>query len=231
MNRLQLPRLTGVVRTLLIVLFGAYVLELVLKWQGISLAPLLALQPGGFAIWQVATYPVVQGQSQPLWLLLGLLFLWWVLSPFEVSFGGRRTMQLCAACTLGGGLAVDLVGFVVPGMPILAGTYPLWFGAIVATTYLYRDRHMSLFGAISMTGQQLLLLLVGLSFLNLLYDGNLSQFVGVLGGMAGGVAFIRYMRRPRSRKRPPPKRKKRGDGFRVIKGGLSDDEEPPKWLN
>lgn len=230
MNQLRLPRLTGVVRQLLVVLFGAYVLELVLKWQGVNVAPWLALSPGGFEFWQVATYVFVQGMSQPLWLLLGLLFLWWVLSPFEVAFGGRRTLQLCAACTLGGGIAADLLGFFIRGLPPLAGSHPLWFGAMVATTYLYRDRQMSLFGAISMTGQQLLMLLVGLSALNLLYDGNLTQFVAVLGAMAGGIAFIRYMRRPRPRKRPA-KKTKRGSSFRVIKGGLTDDDEPPKWLN
>lgn len=140
-------------------------------------------------------------------------------------------MQLCAACTLGGGVAVELAGFVIPTMPVLSGTYPLWFGAMVATTYMYRDRQMSLFGAVSMTGQQLLMLLVGLSFLNLLFDGNLSHFIGVMGAMGGGIAFIRYMRRPRSSKRPRDNGKKRSSSFRVIKGGASEDDERPKWLN
>ncbi|MDD9946906.1 MAG: hypothetical protein OXU20_38020 [Myxococcales bacterium] len=230
-GQLRLPRLTGFVRKLIITLFAAYVIELILRLQGVDLAPWLALQPGGPGVWQVATYVIVQGHSPPLWFLFGLLILWWVVSPFEVGFGARRTAQLCGVCTLGAGAVAYLAGFVIQPLPAYAGSGSLWLGAIMATTYLRRDQELSLFGAFSLTGRQLMFGLIALVVLNFLFDRNLTHFLADAGAMAAGVGFIRWLRRPRSPARTPKRPRSKDRGLRVIKGGMSEDDEPPTWLN
>jgi len=230
-GQLRLPRLTGFVRKLIITLFVAYVAELILRFQGIDIAAFLALQPGGPGIWQVATYVIVQGHNPPLWFVFGLLILWWVVSPFELGFGAKRTAQLCATCTLGAGVVAYLAGFFIHGLPLLAGSGSLWLGAIMATTYLQRDRELSLFGAFSMTGRQFMFGLVALVVLNFLFDSNLTRFLADAGSMAAGIGFIRWLRRPRSPARKPPRPRSKDGGLRVIKGGMSKDDEPPTWLN
>jgi len=223
------PRMTSVVKTLLFALLGCYVLQLVLEgWLGIPVVGLLALTPGGIGLWQLLTYVLVD-VGHPMMFLLGLLFIWWALSPFELSFGRRATIQLCLVATLAGALPVYLLGFFLAGSPPLFGSSVLWFGGISAYSWSHRNSVMSLFGMATMTAKQFLLLMVGLSFLMFLASKNHSHFIASLGAMAGGIGYIRWMSRPRSgpriRKRAP-----RG-GFRVIDGGAGRDSERPKYLN
>ena len=95
-----LPRLTSFVKKLLIGLFAAYVGQLILVgWLDFNVVALLAMQPGSPMLWQLVTFVLVDG-GHPIMFLLGLLFLWWALAPFEASYGARRTMQLCLVSML-----------------------------------------------------------------------------------------------------------------------------------
>lgn len=229
---IALPRLTGVVKKLILGLIAAYVLQLVLvNWAGIPVVGLLALTPGGPGLWQLVTYVLVD-ISHPLMFLLGLLFMWWALSPIEMGFGPTRTLQLVGVSIVAGSVPAYLVGLMIPGSPPLFGSQTIWFGAIAAMTWVYRDREISLFGMMPMTAKQFLLMLVGLSFLMFLASKDHTQLIASLGAMAGGVAFIRWMRRPRT---PARVRRKPERSFRVIEGGgtggTGGDDERPKWLN
>ena len=225
----SLPRLTRFVKALLITLFSSYVMLLIAEgWQHIPLSSWLALTPGALAPWQLLTYVLVDG-GNPLFFLFGLFILWWVLAPFEIGFGAKRTAQLCATCVVGAAIPAWFIGQVVPGSPPLIGSGPLWMGGLAASVYLYKDQPMSLFGAVTMTAKQFLLLIVGLSLLMFLFSKNATQFVADLGGVASGIAYIRFLRRPRSPKKRPAQRSS-SKGFRVIEGGGGDDG-PGKWLN
>jgi hypothetical protein len=225
-----LPRLSSAVKKLIAGLFAAYVLQLILEnWLGIPVVSLLAMTPGSFALWQLATYVLVD-LSHPLMFLIGLVFIWWALSPFEIGYGPTRTLQLCAASLLAASVPAWLVGLALPGSPPLFGSHALWFGGIAAVTWLYRDRQISLFGQMSMTAKQFLLLLLGMSALMFLASKDHTRLIADLGAMAGGVGFVRWMKRPRSGKPArKPSSRARG-GFKVIRGG-ADDEDRPKWLN
>lgn len=228
------PPLTPFVKRLLIGLFAIYVALLIAdRWLGFALSPLLMMIPGAPAPWQLVTYVVVGG-GQPLMFLLGLVFLWWILSPFEIAMGPRRTMQLCLAVTLAGSVPAWLAGLMLPGAPPLFGTGPMWFGSMGATLWMYRGRQMSFFGLGTMTSQQFLALMLGLSALMFLSSKDYTHFIADLGALAGGIGFIRYLRRPPPRRgspRPRPKRSARGSGLRVVEGGRSDEGGRPKWLN
>lgn len=227
-----LPRLSSAVKQLLIGLTVAYVLQLILQgWLKIPVISLLAMTPGVFAPWTLLTYALVD-TSPPPFFLLGLLFLWWSLSPFEIGYGAKRTWQLCVVAALSASLPAFLFGYIVPGSPHLSGSYPLWFGGIAAVTWLYRDQQVSFFGLLTMTARQFLLLLLGVSFLMFLFSRDHTQLIADLGAIAGGIGFVRWMKRPRST-RPSRKPPARTRGFKVIRGGggTSEDDDRPKWLN
>lgn len=230
-TRFAFPRLGKVVRNLIAGLGAAYVAQLILgNWLDVPIVPLLALVPGAFAPWQLVTYVLVD-QSPPVWFLLGLLFLYWALTRFETDFGPKRTLQLCGVAMLSASVPVWLIGFVVPGSPLLSGSSPLWYGGMAATAWLYRDQPISLFGVYTMTARQLLYLLLGLAVLGFLFDKDHSRLVSTLGAIAGGLWFVRWLQRPRSRRpapsKPPPRKP---SGLRVIEGGQGGDDRP-KWLN
>jgi hypothetical protein len=225
-----LPRLSAIVKKLIIGLFSAYVLQLVLEnWLAVPVGDLLALTPAGPALWQLITYVLVD-RGNPMMFLIGLLFLWWALSPFEIGYGPKRTLQLCLASALSASVPAYLAGFALPGSPQLYGSSALWFGGIAATTWIYRDQQMSLFGLFTTTARQFLALMIGISVLMFLASKNHTQLVADLGAMGGGIAFVNWMKRPR---RPKPMRRPaaRPRGFKVIEGGGGGDDDRPKWLN
>ena len=226
--RMVFPPLLGVVKKLLVGLFVAYVLQLVIvNWVGVRIDALLALTPGGLGVWQLATYVLID-PGHPLMFLIGLVFIWWALSPIEAMFGARRTLQLCATVVIAASVPVWLVGFVIEASPPLAGSQPLWFGGVAATAWIARGRPMSLFGVLSMTAIQFLWLLVGVSVLMFLASKNHSYLLGDLGAIAGGIGFVRWLQRPKKKRAPRIKAAPRN--LHVIQGGGGEDERP-RWLN
>jgi membrane associated rhomboid family serine protease len=226
--RLQLPRLTQVVKKLIIGLVVCYVLELIgLNVLGIDVKGLLALNPAAPMPWQLLSYVLVDRPDAPLFFLLGLMFLWWALSPFEQGFGPLRTVQLCLVAALGAALPAILLAQLIPTAFPLLGSQPLWFGAIAASVELSRGRQVSLFGMGSMTSQQFLALVVGISVLMYLASLNHTQLAADLGAMGAGLGFVRWMRRPRTPRQKP--RPRGGPKLRVIEGEREDDK--PTWLN
>ncbi len=235
------PRLTPVVKKLLIGLFGFFVLELILtNWVGgVNVFGLLALDPahpGLATLWQLVTYVLVwpPGPGSVLNILIALLFTWWVLSPFEESFGGRRTMQLSAVAILSASLPALVAGFLFqrPG-EALYGCNAILIAAIVAFAYSLRGRgQLSLFGVLPMRPMVLIWVVVGFSVLMFLASMNLVSLVADLGAVGGGILFVKWMTRPRRPKRRAPRGRRGGhEPFSVISGGRKDDDERPRWLN
>lgn len=216
------------VKNLLIVLLVCYVTDLVLqRTVGFSLSNLLALSPGQPWVWQLVTYVFVDLNS-PIGFMVGLLFVWWALSPFEIAYGSTRTLQLCLATVLAASIPAWLFGFVMHS-PALFGSNVLVYAGLAAQTWPQRDQQTSFFGIISMTGRQFLWLLVGISVLMFLYYPDHTRLIADLSAIAGGIGFIRWIKRPRTPKvtrKPSPKPRT----FKVIQGGGSEDDRP-KWLN
>lgn len=235
----RLPRLTPLVKKLLIGLFAFFVLTVILeKWVGVPVVALLALNPvdlGLPTLWQPVTYVFVTPPEQVLSLLIGLLFLWWVLAPFEERYGSRRTVQLCLVAALFGSIPAIVFG---QAMPTHAGHLYGFNGIILAAiaAYAWSLRHIStplmVFGILPMRPVHLIVAVVGLSVLFFLINMNVTNLVADIGSVAGGILFVQWMTRPRGRKGPSPKKKgpRREIPFQVIQGGQSDDDRP-RWLN
>jgi hypothetical protein len=217
-----MPRITPTVKQILIALVAAFVIQVVLEnWLDVRVFGWLAMSPGELMPWQLLTYVLVD-RNNPILFLVGLLFIAWSLSTFELTFGRTRALQLCVIAGLSASVPAWMLGLVLTGAPPLYGANALWYGSIAAITWIDRHRPMSLFGVLPMTAQQFLLLLVGISVLMFLTTKNETAFVGDLGALVGGIAMANWLRRPRRPKKPPERKKARASGFKVIQGGQDD---------
>lgn len=230
----SVPPLTPVVRQLIITLFGAFVLELILEnFAGIHIISLLALDPvhlGPASILQLVSYVLVEDPRGIGSMLIGLFFMWLIMSPFESTFGKRHTLELALAGTLGASVSVVIAAFVWPITPyMLFGSYPIAYAGMAAMTQVMRGGRMLFFGVVPMTPRQLLWVLAGFSVLQYLASRDHLMLIGSLGAMGAGIGYVKYMARP-----PRSSKPKRTSSLRVLRGGgmgKPGDSDRPKWLN
>jgi hypothetical protein len=231
----SVPPLTPLVKKLLITLFSAFVLELLLEnFAGVHVMALLALDPvrlGPLSLLQLVSYVLVEDPRSVMSMLIGLFFMWVILSPFESAFGPRHALQLALAGTLGASLSVVLTSFVAPISPYLMfGSYPIAYAGMAAMAQVIRGGRMMVFGVIPMTSQQFLMVLASFSVLQYLATKDHLMLVGSLGAMLAGSGYVKIMARPR---RPTPPKRPGAGRFRVLRGGAggNGDGDRPKWLN
>lgn len=233
------PPLTPFVKKLVITLLAAFVIELLLQnFANVNVIGLLGLDPvqlGPLTPVQLVSYVLIEDPRHVMSMLIGLLFMWLILSPFEATFGARHAAELALAGTLGGSLSVVLVAFVVP-IPgyLFLGSHTIAYAGMAAMAQVMRGGRMMFFGVLPMTSKQLLIVLIALSLLEFLASKDHLRLAGSLGAMAAGLGYVRYMARPR---RPKPKARASAPRFRVLRGGggdsgrTSDPGDHPKWLN
>jgi hypothetical protein len=231
------PPITPVVKKLMIGLLAAYVLELVLQnWVGIPVYSLLALSPAPPSIellWQPVTYVLVWEPRAVLGFLIALVFLWFIMAPFESRFGSRRTLQLGGVTLLAASIPATVAGLAFPQGAALSGFGPVLIGTIAAVAWSMRGQgQLSLFGVIPMRPVHLIYLVLGVSVLIFLASGNVLELVADLGAVGGGMGFIEWLSKPpRSRRPKRPSTKRRKDApFSVIEGGGGGSDRP-RWLN
>src|SRR5687767_2548924 len=105
-----MPRITPTVKQILIALVAAFVIQVVLVFGW------LAMSPGELMPWQLLTYVLVD-RNNPIMFLIGLLFIAWALSTFELTFGRTRALQLCVIASLAASVPAWLLGLVLTGAP------------------------------------------------------------------------------------------------------------------
>ena len=221
-------------KKLLIALFGTWILQIILQnWAGVPMFELLALdtaQPGLQTLWQLGTHVFAfpTGPQAVFSMLIMLVFLWWMLAPFEQRFGAKRTMQLCVVAVLSSALMALVVGLFVPRPSALYGAQAMLLGSIAAFAWSYRGQgRMSFFGVIDMKPVHIIYLVLALSALMFITSGDAVALVADIGAIGGGMAFIEWLRKPPSRRRPRKRRRRKSD-FDVVRGGRTDE---PRWLN
>ncbi|HSN82455.1 MAG TPA: rhomboid family intramembrane serine protease [Polyangiales bacterium] len=230
----RFPPLTPLVKKLLVALFGTWIAQILLQnWGGVPIFDLLALDTrslGAHTLWQIATHVFAfpTGPQAVFSMLITLVFLWWMLAPFELRFGQRRTIQLCVATTLASAALALLIGLLVASPSRLYGAQAILLGSIAAFAWSYRGQgRMSFFGVIDMKPVHIIYLVLALSALMFITSGDSVALAADIGAIGGGMAFIEWLRRPPSRRRRRRPRKKKGS-FGVVRGGRADE---PRWLN
>lgn len=197
------PRVTPLVRSMLMVLFACFVVELVAQnWLHIAVFEALVLptaQLSAELAWRLWTYVLVlppQSQSVST-LLLDLLFLWLLVAPFEERFGAKRTLQLSVLATLGAGCAGLAAGLMSSRVEVLYGSQPVALAALSGFALSFRGQRLSVFGFGSFKPVHLVWFAVGYSTLIFLASRNLVLYASSLGAIGVGVAFARWITRPR----------------------------------
>jgi membrane associated rhomboid family serine protease len=225
--------LTPFVKKLLITLFGAWIAQIILQnWAGVRIFELLALNtatPGLHTLWQLGTHVLAfpTGPQAVFSMLISLVFLWWMLAPFEQRFGEKRTFQLCVAAALSSALLALVVGLLVPSPSPLYGAQALLLGSIAAFAWSYRGQgRMSFFGVIDMKPVHIIYLVLAFSVLIFMTSGDAVALAADIGAIGGGIGFIEWLRRPPRRRQA--RRRKKKSSFDVVQGGRSDG---PRWLN
>jgi membrane associated rhomboid family serine protease len=232
----RFPPLTPFVKKLLIAIFGAWIAQILLQnWMGVPIFEGLSLNTGQLGVhtlWQLGThvFAAPTGPQYVFSMLITLVFLWWMLAPFEQRFGQKRTIQLCVVAALSSATLAILVGLFLSTPQRLFGAQAILIGSIAAFAWSYRGQgRMSFFGVIDMKPVHIIYLVLALSALMFITSGDAVSFAADLGAIGGGMGFIEWLRRPPGkRRRRRRKRKKRKGSLDVIEGGRTDE---PRWLN
>lgn len=230
----RFPPLTPLVKKLLIALFGAWIVQILMQnWGGVPVFEILALNTGHLGIhtiWQLATHVFAfpTGPQAVFSMLLTLVFLWWMLAPFELRFGEKRTIQMCVVTALSSATLAIIVGLMAGNPSRLYGAQAILLGSIAAFAWSYRGQgRMSFFGVIDMKPIHIIYLVLAFSVLMFITSGDAVALAADIGAMGGGVAFIEWLRRPPTKRRRRKPRRKRGP-LDVVQGGRRSE---PRWLN
>lgn len=239
----RFPRLTPTVKKLLILLGAAFVTVTVL--QNVASLPafeLLALNPQLTAgvwinlLWQPLTYWLVHPPTPSglYGVAIDLLVLYFFLTPFEEAFGAKRTLQLTGVAIAAAALAAIVLALVLPPQMVIAGAAPIALAALGAFPVIAGNREILFMFVIPMRVWTVILLGLGFSALLALTARDPFIFATHASALGAGLGFAKWITRPRSPRRMPPKKKKprrAGPDLRVVRGGASDDDDRPRYLN
>ncbi len=237
----RLPPLTPFIRSLLIALMALFVAEAILEnFLDVPVFRLLALNPSVLSVqtaWQAFTHIlVVPAQPNSIFsLLLSMLFIWWIMAPFESRYGRTRVIQLCLVAALSAALGAIAAGQIAPAYSSLVfGPQTITLCGMCAYAMLLPPHaELSFFGMFQMRPMQLIYVVAGLSLLGFLTSKNAAQLAADLGAIGGGIGFAKWwmLRAPRRKIFGGGKPKKRGGPkLKVIKGE-GNGEDPKSWLN
>lgn len=227
----RLPPLTPFVRKLLITLSAIFVVVAIVNRFVYPVLGLLELEPRVLSVatlWQIFSYVLVVPPNALFPLLLSLLFIWWILPPFEERYGATRVFQLSLLGTLGSALLAIVAGQLFPDWSApVSGPGPITLAAISAYAVLLPPHsEISFFGVLPMRAKQLLWVIVGFSLLGFITSWSISHLASDVGAIAAGVLFVKsWMQRPPRRRtfqRKPPSK------LRVVG---SDDKPRGGWMN
>lgn len=235
----RFPPLTLLLRTCLVTFLVAYVALLVaVNWLGqADLLQYLALSSGELWVgnaWQLFTYALVQppGPEGVMQFVISAVFFWLIVGGYEQSFGAKRTVQAMVACLFGASIIAFIVSRFLPG--VLIGFSGLTMGVLSAHAWAMKilRQQANVFGVMVMKPTTMILIFVGLSFLQFLASGDFVSLAGHLGATVTGILFTEWMSKPPSEKRSRKKSggRRRGPALQVIDGGKADDDGP-QWLN
>ena len=248
----RFPPLSRFVKKLCVFLIAAFVLELLaVNFGRFNVFELLALvvarkfTPEGPAVstlgfqtlWQVITYVVVAPPTPDgvMSLAFSLLFIWLIVSPFELAYGPLHTIRLCGLAVLAASIPAVLLQllfpFLTPSDSILYGTFPITYAGMATIAGLARGGTISPFGLFTITAKQFLGFLIGFSVVMFLASLNLAMLVGSVGAIGAGLWYTGWMRRPPSRPSTGRRRRSSVSGLKVILSGKDEQKKPTGWLN
>jgi len=184
-----LPRITPVVKYLVIINSGIFLIQLLLRPQWsvlLGLAPALFWQ--GY-VWQPVTYMFLHGGV--FHLLFNMLVLWIFGSTLESTWGRRRFLEFYFICGIGAGLlnAVVTPGSLVPTIGASGAIY----GLLLAFGVLFPQQLIYIWGIFPVKAKYFV---IGVGILEFLAAMSAAQsriaHFAHLGGMLFGLVYMKW---------------------------------------
>jgi membrane associated rhomboid family serine protease len=192
--RFSLPRMTPVVKWLLILNFALFILVLIPP-LGSFLAHWCALDTRSWLTivqpWRIITYQFLHSRTDAAHIFLNMLALFMLAPPLERFWGSRRFLFFYLGCGVAGGLAYVLLATTgVLGTGIMVGASGAILGVLAACAILFPHFNLIIFVfPVPIRIAAIGLLLIGL--VNILTGGaNLGGDVAHLGGAAAGATYV-----------------------------------------
>ena len=201
----QQPRLSPVVKKLLIFNVAVFILQLSFsKFGGMPVIQLFGFTPQAFfsgSIWQIVTYSFFHGSMSHIFFNLFSLFIFG--NQLEARWGGKKFLKYYLVCAIGGAVLHSLVwiGGMIVGSPSVGalmaptiGASGAIFGLMVAFGILYAESLIYLFGVLPIKGKSLVIGLLVYEIVSAVFfspSGVAHLFH--LGGMFAGYLMIKFL--------------------------------------
>jgi membrane associated rhomboid family serine protease len=236
--RFAFPPLTPVIRAMLIVLFGSFVVQSIVEGVfRLQLSDWLALhmEIGIPLAWQWATYPLIEmpGPSAVVARGIDLLLIYSFGSYVESHLGRNRSLQLFLVSIVGGAVLPFVFGLLFPAVsiPLMGATVITWalMGAFAVIT---RGAPVGFFLMPTMSAWYFIGIFLVIVGLQSMWAQTPIPLLTSLSAVASGILFARWLeqRPPRPKKGNPPRRRNGAPHLSVITGGQASDDRP-RWLN
>jgi membrane associated rhomboid family serine protease len=192
-----LPRMTRMVRILVIINVAAYLLEL---FNDQTMIGVFGLSAGTFwQAWRYITFQFLHAPEGISHILLNMLGLWFLGSPLEEAWGSRRFLAFYLSCGVFAGIAyvvISTLASLPPSMPIIGASGGV-YGIVLACALLFPQMQIIFLffpvpirlAAIIIFGGMGLLVLQSMSQHRM--AGAMSD-VAHLGGAAMAAIWLRY---------------------------------------
>lgn len=242
--QLQMPRLTPVVKWLIIASASLFLLQLICdQFFQFSLFPILGFAPfrllSGW-IWQPFTYAFLHAGM--MHILFNMLILWTIGSELESLWGSRLFAVYFIVCVLGAALAFAVLGLAGVGggvyQPVVGSSGGV-YGLLVAYGILFGNRILYFFMLFPIEARYFVMLLGGIELVSSIFFSHQGiAHIAHLGGMLSGFGFLAAMAKWRSRERGAARqglkdaedrqRRLRNASHLKLVGG-EDDKGPKHW--
>lgn len=238
------PRMTLVVKIVLIVSAVLFLLQLAGEAAGFSLSPILGFVPARLAegwIWQPFTYAFLHAGL--FHILFNLLVIWTVGAELEGIWGTRTFSAFFFVCAVGAAIThgiFSLLGIGPGALSPVVGSSGVVYGLLLAYGILFGERTMYFFMLFPMPAKYFVMLLGGIELVSSVFYGKSGvSHLAHLGGMLFGFLFLLSMAAWRRRSKADAqeaqthkerqKRLKKAGHLRLVQGEEDEDSGPKHW--
>lgn len=188
--------------TLLFVLVVVYLMSamMIRTEAGAEIYSLFVLDPQAvvqrFQVWRLLTYALLHDLSSPMHLLFNGMLFFFLAPEMEDRWGEKRFALFVFLTALGGGIFVVLAWLLGISYSTVIGFSAVSIGVLVAWGLTFPTRQLLLFGIIPVSGQNMVLVTVGMEVLYAISTTNVSS-AAHFGGMAVAFALVKGLWRPK----------------------------------